>query len=118
MQKELLLKNLPKSIRSGVPCCDHWDKIKTITKINCGYLASTTHISMFWVFLCKIEIVEKIKWPFASGCGSHHFNVKIYEKFFYYVQANKIVKSKVLVVKGSNLTHGDHFLSIFQILMF
>ena len=38
--------------------------------VDSSYLASTTHISpSFQVFCCKIEIVEKIKWPFASGCN-------------------------------------------------
>ena len=28
----------------GVKCCDHWDKIETISQINQSYLVSTTHI--------------------------------------------------------------------------
>ena len=33
---------------------------------------------------------------------------------FVFLQVAKIVKSKVLVVKGSNFTHSDQFLSTFK----
>ena len=95
MQKVLLLINLPQSTRSCVTGCDHWDKIKTISKINCGYYP-TTHISpMFQVFRCKIEIVEEFKWPLLLSVANITLMLRFMKKKKKkIVQADKVVKSK------------------------
>ena len=93
-------------------CSDHWGKIKTIIR----YLASTTYISStFETFCCKIKIIEKIKWHFASVCDKHHTGVKIYEK--QQIFCVQVAKS-VLVVKRSNFTHAEQFLPTLQIPVF
>ena len=83
VQKVLLVIQLSqKSTKSSVQkCWDHCDKRQTISYILKVPSMNYPHFAKrFQIFCCKIEIVEKIKWHFASRCGRHYIGIKIYEK--------------------------------------